>query len=394
MEINQNKFLPIWLALSLFLTACSSPHTLEKRVTEDNYKSVSISSEGKVANGEPVRFWFDEPVDFLLNKDEVTTPLKIKGDRLRILALSGGGANGAYGAGVIKGLRDSGQLANYSIVTGISAGSLIAPFVFAGDENIDYLKEVMLSLNDKLVLGKRNFLNTLLKDAFTDGESMLDFIEKVYTPALIDKIALEHKAGRRLFIGTTHFDSEELVVWNIGRIAESDMPNKAELIHQILAASSSIPGVFPPQFINVNYLDEQYEELHVDGGIVMQMFFNPGQINYHELNQALGLSVAPQVHVIRNGFLKVPYQSVPDKGIKLLSRSLSSLTVQQAKGDLYRMMYISELNNLDLSFTFIEDSFEAPKVTNDMFDLEYMKALYHYGYNKAVQGDLWQTEVP
>ena len=392
--MGQTKSLSMVVFLSLFLVACSSTHTLENRVTKDNYRAVTVESSFADASSEPYRVWGDDASDFLLNPQDGTTPLKVNGDQLNILALSGGGANGAFGAGIINGLYDSNQLQEYTIVTGISAGSLIAPFVFVGGDEIPRLKEVMLSLNDDLILGKRNFLNALIKDAFTDGQKMFEFIQNVYTAEMIEQIAVQHQAGRRLFIGSTHFDSEELVVWNLGRIAESDLPNKVTLIHQILAASSSIPGVFPPQFITVNQGDKTLEELHVDGGLTVQMFFEVVNVDYAKINEALGLTTSPQIHVIRNGMLKVPYQATEDKGVDLLSRSLGSMTIQQAKGDLYRMLYFSKNSGLELSFTYMDDEFNAPKATKDMFDLQYMKALYQHGYSKAKSTELWSTEVP
>lgn len=254
--------------------------------------------------------------------------------------------------------------------------------------------DMILGINDKMVLGKRNFLNALLKDAFTDGEKLFEFIEQVYTPEMIERIALQHQEGRRLFIGTSHFDSNDLVIWNVGQIAQSNLPNKARLIHQILAASSSMPGVFPPQFIEVEYQGKKYEELHVDGGMAAQMFFQPGNLEYSKISKALGLTKPPQVDIIRNGVLKMPYTAVPDKGVALLSRSVASMIVQQSRGDLYRMLYFSEADNLDLSFTYIDDTFVAKKTSKDMFDLDYMIALFKFAYDKAAQGDLWSKEIP
>ena len=395
--MNRTASLPIILFLSMFLTACSSVHTVEQRVTKDNYQSVSIPeplSKDEINEREPYRFWFNESSDFLFDQVNNSTPLQVNGDRLNILAISGGGTNGAFGAGVINGLYDSGELPEYTVITGISAGSLMAPFVFAGGEHIARLKTVMLELNDKMILGERNFLNTLIKDAFTTGESFYSFIESVYTPEMIEKIALEHQSGRRLFIGTTQFDSERLMVWNIGRIAESDLPNKVTLIHQILAASSSIPGVFPPQFIEVEENGKRYEELHVDGGLATQVFFDIAKTDFGALSDSLGLQNKPYVHVIRNGLLNVPYQVTPDKGIALLTRTLSSMTVRQTRGDLYRMMYFSQEYDLDLSFTFIDDDFEGHKTTKKMFDLQYMTLLYDYGYNKVKHDAVWSKDVP
>lgn len=382
------------LIMTLLLSACSTTHTLDKRVTEDNYRAVTVENENTNPTQEPIRFWPDQKFDFLFSENGKSTPINVTGEHLNILALSGGGANGAFGAGIVNGLYDSGKLEEYTIVTGISAGSLIAPFVFVGGDEIPRLKNVMLALNDDMVLGKHNFLNAVFKDAFTDGDSLFKLIERIYTPQMIDKIATQHKAGRRLFIGTSHFDSNEPVIWNVGQIAQSELPNKQHLIHQILAASSSIPGVFPPQFIEVNYKGEHFEELHVDGGMTAQAFFEPGNLDYSKLNTVLGLSTKPQVHVIRNGVLKLPYEALEDKGVPLLNRSINSMVVQQMRGDMYRMLYFSEIDDLDLSFTYIDESFKGQKVTKDMFELEYMKMLYQFGYQHSIKESPWTTEIP
>ncbi|OBT07821.1 patatin-like phospholipase family protein [Vibrio cyclitrophicus] len=380
------------VALSFLVVACSSPHTLDVRVNKENYKDVIVEDASSVE--EPLRIWASEAPDFLYSADDQTTPITVSGDQLNILALSGGGANGAFGAGILIGLEESGQLKDYSIVTGISAGALMAPFVFIGGDAFSKMKKVMLNINDKSVLGKKNFLNTVFKDAFTDGEHLYQFIAEAFPEPMIEQIATQHRSGKRLFIGTTHFDSGELVIWNVGAIANSDMPNKSELIYKVLAASASIPGVFPPQFINVEHEGVIFEELHVDGGLATQVFFNPSNFDYQQISDSLGLETSPQLDIIRNGSLKAPYHSLRDKGLDLVAKSVSSLTLAQTRGDLYRMKYICEINNIDMQFTYMEHDFSYAKRTKDMFDEHYLLTIYKYGYHKATRGKPWVTELP
>lgn len=393
MRLTMNRLISsgVTIALSLLVVACSSPHTLDVRVSPSNYKDVEIANSVPT---EPLRMWANEAPDFLYSAHNQTTPIKVEGEQLNILALSGGGVNGAYGAGVLMGLQEKGELKDYAIITGISAGALIAPFVFIGGDAMPKMKEVMLNINDKSVLGKKNFLNTLFKDAFTDGENLYDFIADAYPEPMIEAMAQQHRNGKRLFIGSTHFDSGELVIWNIGAIANSDLADKSELIYKVLAASASIPGVFPPQFIDVEHDGETLEELHVDGGLAAQVFFNPSNFDYQQISEALGLEKAPQLDVIRNGALKAPYRPLKDKGLDLVSKSVSSLTLAQTRGDLYRMKYISEINDIEMQFTYIDQDFGYAKVTKDMFDQHYLLTIYEYGFKKATQGQLWVTELP
>jgi predicted acylesterase/phospholipase RssA len=48
------------------------------------------------------------------------------------LVISGGGSDGAFGAGVLKGWTESGKRPVFNIVTGVSTGALIATFAFLG----------------------------------------------------------------------------------------------------------------------------------------------------------------------------------------------------------------------------------------------------------------------
>ncbi|MGY5453378.1 patatin-like phospholipase family protein [Agarivorans sp. MS3-6] len=386
-----NKFAFVLLA-SMVVSACSSNHGLDQRVDQSNYQQAVFGANNGDLVHEPFRFWGDERPEFLFDAQSNTTALNTEADALNILVLSGGGANGAFGAGVLNGLREAGSLPNFTIITGVSAGALIAPFVYTGDDDLVTMKRVMLDINDKEILGNKNFLNALFKDAFSKGDGLYSFIEAAFDPSMIEKMAKAQQSGKRLFIGTTHFDSGRQIVWNVGAIANSKLPNKQALIHQILTASASIPGVFPPQFIDVDVAGELREELHVDGGLSAQMFMDPSGYDYNKLSQAMGLTASPQVFVVRNGALALPYKELEDKGVALMSRSVQSLTIAQTKGDLYRMLYRSEINDFDLRFTFVDEDFLAPQRKKVMFDQDYMQALFDYGYQKAIKQQLWLTE--
>jgi hypothetical protein len=233
-------------------------------------------------------------------------------------------------------------------------------------------------------------LQTLTKDALSNGDGLQTFIANTYSSELIEDIAAQHRAGKRLLIGTTQFDSAELVVWNLGAIANSSSENKVRLIHQILAASASIPGVFPPQFIQVDENGKSREELHVDGGLANQMFLFAEHIDYQKISLAMGMTKPPQVHVIRNGLLEMPYQQTKDKGIELITRTVKDLTVQQSKGDLYQILYFSQVQGLDVRFTAMGRDFPQERASKAMFDADYMQSLYQYGYQKVIEGHAWE----
>lgn len=84
----------------------------------------------------PVRHWADSP-DLL---QRIAIPPPPSGEPLRVLALSGGGDDGAYGAGFLNGWSQTGERPQFAVVTGVSTGALIAPFALLGSDYDDELK--------------------------------------------------------------------------------------------------------------------------------------------------------------------------------------------------------------------------------------------------------------
>ncbi|WP_253649271.1 patatin-like phospholipase family protein [Vibrio splendidus] len=396
------------LAVLLIFGCTSSPHDQSHRVDETNYLQVTLgaSLEDDKSN-EPYRFWGDAiPKALASNENEGFDQQRVDnltsskngpqvfGDTFNVLVLSGGGPRGAFGAGVLNGLNDSGNLPEYSLITGVSAGALIAPFVFVGGDKIDQMKQVMLGLDDDKMLGGTSFFSFLFGDAFSEGNNFYQMISEIYNDDFIVKIAKQHRAGRRLFIGTTHFDSGRQMIWNLGRIADSDLPNKSELIHQILTASSSIPGVFPPQFIPVNFEGTTLEEMHVDGGLSNQLFFDPIGFDYTSFVRSLGIDNAPQVYTIRNGRLRTEFKFIEDDTISLASRSIDNLILAQTRGDVVREVYVTERIGAHFFLTYVDDDYTDKPAEGKFFDSAYLKTLYDYGYNKGINNQAWVDKLP
>ncbi|WP_119008523.1 patatin-like phospholipase family protein [Vibrio superstes] len=390
--------------LSVLLVACSSTHSIDKRVTESNYESVSIVTPPKIDSiyDEPYRFFGDETPKFLQDvKDNHNINDLVKnenvahiiGDQYNVLVLSGGGERGSYGAGVLNGLYDNGKLPEFSLVTGVSTGALTAPFAFIGGEYIHKLKDAMLALNDHDMLDKRGFLWPAYSNSMVEGDKFYQFIVETYDDEMIEAIAQEYRKGKRLQIGTTHFDSGRQMVWNIGRIADSDIPNKSEIIHKVLMASSSIPGFFPPQYFTVYSNGKKYEEMHVDGGLSHQLFFNSYGFDLKEISAIYGVTETPNIYVIRNGYLKNNFKQVDDGILSLSERSVDNLIFSQTRGDLYKEAYITRKSNANTYASYIEEDFEYKPSDELFFDQVYMKKLYEYGYQKAKNNQLWSASL-
>ncbi len=346
----------------------------------------------------PIRVWGDEKpeaVAQLLN----LPPEKLKalmpaayGKPHSYLAISGGGENGAYGAGLLNGWTAAGNRPTFTFVTGISTGSLIAPFAFLGPEYDNVLTEVYTKYETKDLVRKKGVLSIVTSDAAADTAPLKALIARYVDAKVIAKIAAEHNNGRRLWIGTTNLDAGRPVLWNIGEIANSGDPKAPSLIHDILLASASIPGAFPPVLINVEADGKTFDELHVDGGTTNQVFFYPAGVDWKQVLKKLKVPGKPDLYVIRNAALQPDYQATKKKIIPIAGRSISTLIRTQGIGDLYRIYDNAMRDGLRFHVTYIPDEFEMK--SKESFDPIYMRALYDVGYEFGKSGRDWDSKPP
>jgi predicted acylesterase/phospholipase RssA len=235
------------------------------------------------------------------------------GSEHNYLALSGWGANGAFGAGLLAGWSAAGTRPEFAMVTGISTGALTAPFAFLVPAYDAQLKEMYTTYSTKDLVIKRNILATLNGDSAVDTTPLKKMIAKYVNQQVMEAIAAEYKKGRRLWVGTTNLDAKRPVIWNIGLMASSGQPGALELIHKVILASASIPAAFPPVLIEVEAGGKRYDELHVDGGTASQVFLYPAGLDWRIVTQKLEVKGTPKVYVIRNSFLKPAWETVKPK---------------------------------------------------------------------------------
>ncbi|MGB5502689.1 MAG: patatin-like phospholipase family protein [Polyangiales bacterium] len=308
------------------------------------------------------------------------------------LAISGGGENGAFAAGILTGWTAAGDRPEFTTVTGISAGALVAPFAFLGSEYDEVLKSVSSELKADEVYKKRRLIRALRTDAMATTEPLQALIAKYVDEEVIEKIAAAHREGRSLNIGTANLDSMRPVIWRIGPIANSGHPDALALIRKILLASASVPAAFPPVLIPVEVNGTTYDELHVDGGATSQVFLYPVGVDYDEVLAKLEVSGRPKVFVIRNSRLDPIYQQVRNKLFPIAERSLDSLVRTQGIGDLYRIYLQTCRDGLEFNLAYIPADFTQK--SDDLFDRAYMQALFDLAYERSKASYQWEKMPP
>lgn len=308
------------------------------------------------------------------------------------LVISGGGPRGAYGAGVLTAWSKMGTRPEFTIVTGVSTGALTAPFAFLGSKYDQQLETVYTTLDTRQIINTRNFFAILGGDSIVDTSPLKNLIEKLIDDEVISDMAREYRRGRQLLVGTTNLDAGRPVVWNLTRMAASEHPDAAKLIRQVLLASASIPGAFPPVYIEVETPDgRKFDEMHVDGGASSQMFFYPARFDFKEVKEELDVKGTPTIYVIRNAFVRPDYQTTSPRLLPIASRTIDSLIRTQGIGDFFRIGVLARRDGIDFEFTYIPDDANeviGVKPTQE-FDPNYMKALFKFGQQRTLDGAAW-----
>jgi predicted acylesterase/phospholipase RssA len=305
-----------------------------------------------------------------------------------LLAISGGGDNGAFGAGVLVGWSESRTRPAFKIVTGISTGALIAPLAFVGAEYDAQLAGMYTTIDQTDIFEKRPVLAGLVSDALADSRPLQNLIAKYVDAHLVARIAEESRHGRALAIITTDLDAGVPVIWNIGAIAESGRPEAVDLICKILLASASIPALFPPVMFDVVVDGVAHQELHVDGGASMQTFLYPAALQVRRIPGAQSRTA----YVIRNGRLTQDWDEVARSTPAIATRAVATLTTNSGVGDLYRIYALAKRDAVRLQLAYIEDDFEQRHLAE--FDRQYMVKLFEYGRAKARAGYPWRGGPP
>ncbi len=379
------------LAAVLAMAACANIHRADPPPVEtvDNLPILGVSN---------ARFWFDaDPGAFAREAQEMQRRQMANlpaGARGRLppanhLALSGGGDNGAFGAGLLVGWTESGTRPSFDLVTGISAGALIAPFAFLGPDYDAQLREVFTEVAPRDVLLMRGRLRAVLfGEALADTSPLYRLIERHVNAEMLAAIAREYAKGRLLLIGTTNLDLGRPVFWNIGAIAASGHPEALELFRGILLASASIPGAFPPVLIDVEYRGRTYQEMHVDGGASLQMFLYPTMLNGNGARIARRQRTA---WVVRNGRLDVEWASTNRSILSITGRAASTLLHFSAANDIVRIYLTSQRDGVAFRLAYIGPDFRETR--DEPFDNAFMRALFAYGREHGRRGDRWRDSL-
>jgi predicted acylesterase/phospholipase RssA len=306
------------------------------------------------------------------------------GEPLNILALSGGGAYGAFGAGSVAGLTRMGSRTDFTVVTGVSVGALIAPYAFLGpDWDAGLLEAFAGGLGENLLQSRG--LGVIFGSSLYRGEPLRQLVDAHLSDSMIQAIAREADKGRLLLVATTDVVTGAPVVWDLGAIAKSGGPNARTLLRDVLVASASVPGMFPPVMIRVNEDGVAHDEAHVDGSATMPFFVPPAFIQKPAATRDGAHHTA--IYVIIDG----PLGDVPET-TRLTTRAILSRSIRAGLN--HMLLTALELSAATAQLQGATLQYSAMPIAHPRggpydFRADMMGPLSRYAYECARAGRLW-----
>ena len=321
------------------------------------------------------RFWADSTTDFAKALPTQPGPW---------LALSSGGEDGAFGAGLLAGLGAAGKRPEFSVVTGVSTGALLAPFAFLGSRYDEAMRDAYTRITSADI-----FEVGATPESFVNTWPLKELIAKEFTPAMLADIAAEYAKGRRLFIVTTDLDAGRSVVWNMGAIAAHGGDQALNLFRTVLLASTSIPGAFPPVLIDVEANGKKFAEMHVDGGVGGQFFVAPIALTAATSDFKLP---ATELYVMVNTGLQPDFETVKRNTASILTQSVGMAVKIDTRLMLDRAYLLAKRSGIPFNVASIPPDFSAP--SRGAFDPDYMRALFQAGVDQGKSATPFASTPP
>jgi hypothetical protein len=298
-----------------------------------------------------------------------------------VLSLSGGGQNGAFGAGFLAGWRESGQRPEFDVVAGVSTGALLATHALLGTPADDAnLEEMYTQITKKDIYRDRSILNLAFgADSLSDTAPLQALIAKHITAETLERVAAAYDDNRLLFVGTTNVDYSQTWIWNMTLIAKD---GNLKLYREILLASASFPIVFPP--------------VEIDGHL-----FVDGAARSNVVIPGMGLTERPKpplygpgnVYLIANGRLKNPPEALRRAIGDVAATTVSVMMDQSMLTALTRSYVGTQLLGYNFKIVAIPDSVNVGKDPL-AFDPKQMRAAFDAGRALGKQPDPWSTVPP
>jgi predicted acylesterase/phospholipase RssA len=385
----QNMFIPSLARCAANLVAVILIGTAISATAEPRTPYTEAELENALPMGIPgVRTWGDAPLSVLKTQLANLGPL-LTGQPVSMLALSGGGEHGAFGAGLLCGWSESGHRPTFDIVTGVSTGALMSPFAFLGSKYDERLKTLYTQMTFHGVFAGNPFLGLFGQGLYSTAPLQRVVASQV-DQKLLDDVATAYRDGRRLFVITTNLDAQRPVLWNMGALAASGSPDALELFRKVLVASASVAGAFDPVYIDAEANGHHFKEMHVDGGTAYPLFAVP--VRLLAATSQVGGHNGGQIYIVINNNLDPNFVVTKPKTLNIAARALNTMVKSSFYDTILNSYVFAKDEGYSFNLTYIPNSFEVKSV--GLVDQKYMLALFDLGHAQGVKGGEWQHTPP
>lgn len=349
---------------------------------------------------EDIRFWADSPSTVVIREAKERADAERKAGRYRngrpppshVLALSGGGEDGAFGAGLLVGWTAHGSRPTFDIVTGVSTGALIAPLAFVGSSRDEELRIAYTTIDKNSILVRRGLFAMLGGESLALTGPLREMVSRFVTPELLAAVRDAYAEGRRLYVITTNLDTQRPVLWDMGRIASSDHPRAPELFREVLVASAAVPGLFQPVYLDAEADGRSFPEMHVDGGVTAQVFSIPVAGVVAATSTGPGAGRQRTIYVVVNNRMQPQFEQAKRGLLAISRRSVSTLIKVHGAGGVRDIYHLARSVKADFRLAYIDRDFTD--VAPEPFDKTYMNRLFQYGYDLGRRGYPWKLVPP
>jgi len=320
-----------------------------------------------------------------------------KSINMDILALTGGGSRGAFGTGLLIGWTKKGTIPNFDVVTGISTGAVMAPFVFLGGDALEKVEYFYTKMHTEEVFTS-SLLSIFGYGYVMNAKPLKVLFKKNFDKAFLDKIAAEHKKGRRLYIGTTNIDTGQLTVWDMGAIASSDRPEKYKRFRDIVYASTALPVYLPPEYIEVEAGGKKYYQMHVDGGIYTQVFMIGLLVNWAEVlnfKKSDNTNFNATLYTVANRKYRQRdiYKPIEQAPLNIIEAYVLTEMDLLFDRSMYRLYKSCEQKNIHFKMATIPEKMPDVISVPTEFNPDKMLKLFNIGYNFGLNDINWKEKI-
>ncbi len=310
---------------------------------------------------------------------------------MHILAITGGGMYGAFDVGVLNGWTESGTRPTFDLVTGVSAGALIATFAFLGPHYDDFLRGSFTNATAKDIYQRRSIFAMITSDSLARSRPLQHKINAAITPEILREVAQAHAQGRRLYVGTTNLDTRRFTIWDMGAIASAGTPESLDLYRKIILASSSVPGFMPPVMIDTEIDGQHIREMHVDGGTTASVFLPTAMMKCDPAN--LRLRPGSNVYVICSGKLYADSETTKRHFFSITADAITAMLYAGCRNDIFKIFTTTLLCGMDFHLIALPQDF-PPNPNSFALPPDQVKRLYEIGWGMGMTKEGWRQTPP